>query len=92
MATLSYFAGMKLPEGLPKFHFRFVSNGLAMAPFYMIAVPDSNCGTVRASYRYSVDYTRRESVEKFHAFMPRFPEDGLNAPEKSLRELIDRAL
>ena len=92
MATLSYFARMKLPEGLPKFHFRFVSNGLALAPFYMIVVPDSNCGTVRASYQYSVDYTRRESVEKFHNFMLRFLENGLNEPETSLRELIDKCI
>ena len=71
---------------------KFVSNGFAATPLYVIIMPDSNHGTMCAAYWYAVGYTKPESIERFHSFMLRFLEKGLDAPDMPLGELTRSSL
>lgn len=89
---LSYFPPMEMDGDVMDLSAKFVSNGFAPTPLYMLVLPDSNKGTMSAAYWYAEGYTRPESVEALHAFLLRFLENSLNGPEQSVGSLIDASL
>ena len=91
-AWMSFFPAVTFEEGQLDLTVRFISNGWATSPFYMLVLPDSNRGTQSATYWYAVGYTFPESIERFHAFMLKFLEKGIGQPDRTLGELIDESL
>lgn len=89
---LTYFPPMELPRDELELDGDFVSQGLIPTPLYLMILPDSSRGTLCATYWYAQDYVQPESVEKLHAFLLKFLENGVAHPERSLKELIDESI
>lgn len=89
---LTYQPYFDLDSSELRFKATFLTNSFVPIPLYLLIQPQDNSGDLYGVYSYALGYTRKESVERFHAFMLRFLENGINAPEKSLRELIDASL
>lgn len=75
-----------------KFRPSYVQTGQSNQPYYLVILPENPEGDLCAAHLYSTAYTKREAVERFHLFMLRFLELGLDYPEKSVGELTDEAL
>ena len=88
----AYLGVFDLEHRYLKLNVQFVGAGQSNEPLYMIVVPRSCNGDLSAAYMYSTGYTRRESIEKFHSFMLRFLELGLDNPDKSIGELVEKSL
>ncbi len=89
---LTYFPPVTHGEGLIDLSVKFVTNGWAAIPLYMLIIPDSNHGTMSATYSYALGYTPRENVERFHAFMLKFLEKGIAQPDKAIGTLVDESI
>ena len=75
-----------------KFKANYVCSGQTNQPCYVVILPGDREGGLTANYVYSLSFVTAETLERFHGFMLRFLENGLNAPEKSLGSLVDESL
>ena len=71
-----------------KFTAEHVNVGVTPYPLYMNVMPRDGSGDLWADYIYGSGYLKPENLEKFHAFMLRFVEAGIDAPEKSVKALL----
>ena len=89
---LTYFPPVELPQDKIDLDGGFVSQGFIPTPLYLMIHPDSSRGTLCATYWYAQDYVKPESVEALHAFLLRFLDEAVKAPEESIGKLIEAAL
>lgn len=89
---LTYFPPVELPQDKLDLDGGFVSQGLIPTPLYLMIHPDSSRGTLCATYWYAQGYVQPESVEALHAFLLRFLDKAVKAPEESIGKLIEAAL
>ena len=75
-----------------KFVAKMLDNGFVPIPLYMLVQPQDDSGDLYGIYCYALDYTKKESCERLHAFMLRFLELGVAEPEQPLEDLIRRSL
>lgn len=89
---LTYQPFFKMGSSELDFSARMILNGFVPIPLYLLVQPQDDSGDLYGIYCYALDYTKKESCEKLHAFMLRFLELGSAEPEKSLEDLIRRSL
>ena len=87
-AQYSYLPLFDLSKKRLKYHPSYVSNGQSNQPFYLLVLPGDSEGNYCATYVFSKAYTPVENVERYHAFMIRFLEKGVQNPDLSLQELV----
>ena len=88
----SYLPLYGLSDKYLKFTPSYVSNGQSNQPCYMLILPGDRSGTLSTTYVYSLADTKPESIERYHRFMLAFLEAGMDGPDRTIRELIDRSL
>lgn len=59
-------------------------------PLYVITMPDPEKGGIRVYYMYRTKLSTREQIEKLHENMVKVIEEGLNNPQITLGELLDK--
>lgn len=89
---MTYQPFFDMGKSVLKFRARLLPNGFVPIPLYLLIEPQDTSGDLYADYSYALGYTKPESLYRFHAFMLKFLEAGIEAPETSLEELIDRCL
>ena len=89
---MTYQPFFDMGKSVLQFRARLLSNGFVPIPLYLLIEPQDTSGDLYADYSYALGYTKKESLYRFHAFMLKFLEDGIETPEASLKELIDRSL
>ena len=75
-----------------EFSAKLLTSGFVPIPLYILIQPQDNSGDLYGIYSYALGYTKKESCERFHEFMLKFLEAGIENPETSLKDLIDRCL
>ena len=88
---LTYFPPVHLPEDKLDLDGRFYIS-LCPTPLYVLVLPDSTRGTLGVTYLYGDGYVQPESIEKLHSFLVKFLSKAVEAPDRSLKELIDESL
>jgi len=69
-----------------------IDAGVAITPLYVLLMPLDGSGDMYATYQCALGYVKPENVEKFHVFMLKFLEAGINEPEKTIRKLLDECI
>ena len=64
-----------------------IDSGLSIMPLYIIIMPEDASGRLGFTYKYARGYVKAGNVRRLHAFMLKFLEAGLNAPEKTVAQL-----
>lgn len=75
-----------------RFRANSVSSGEAVAPLYLYITPQDMSGDLIAGYSIAENYIRPEVVDRFHAFLLRFLENGINEPSLEICKLIEKCL
>lgn len=89
---LTYQPYFELDSSELRFSATLLTSGFVPIPLYLLIQPQDTTGDLYGVYSYALGYTKKESCERFHAFMLKFLETSLAAPEKSLGALIDESL
>lgn len=69
-----------------------IESGASMGPLYILIIPADDSGELCANYQYANGYIKPENIEKFHDFMLKFLKLGMEHPDLSLGELIDKSI
>lgn len=70
-----------------KFTARHVNVGFTPYPLYLNLMPHDASGDLWADYIYAVGYLKPENLEKFHSFMLKFIENGIDNPSRTINDL-----
>ena len=89
---LTYQPYFDLDSSELRFSAKLLTSGFVPIPLYLLIQPQDNSGDLYGIYSYALGYTKKESCERFHAFMLRFLEKGIAEPGASLHTLIDAAM
>lgn len=69
-----------------------LTSGFVPIPLYLLIQPQDNSGDLYGVYSYALGYTKKESCESFHAFLLRFLDKSVDAPEQTIGALVDACL
>ena len=75
-----------------KFKANHVNVGITPYPLYLNLMPHDASGDLWADYIYAVGYLDPENLKKFHAFMLKFVNAGVDFPEKTIDELVKETM
>lgn len=75
-----------------EFDANHVNVGLTPYPLYLNLMPHDDSGDLWADYIYAHKYLKKENLEKFHAFMLKFIELGIEKPEWTVKEISEASL
>ena len=75
-----------------KFTARHVNVGFTPYPLYLNLMPQDASGDLWANYIYAVGYLRPENLKRFHDFMLKFIDKGIDTPDISVNELKAESL
>ena len=75
-----------------KFRARLLSSGFVPIPLYLLIEPQDTTGDLYADYSFSLGYTKKEGLYRYHDFMLKFLEAAAKDPEQKLSELIDQCI
>ena len=75
-----------------KFKANHVNVGITPYPLYLNLMPHDASGDLWADYIYAVGYLQPENLERFHAFMLKFVNAGVDFPEKTISERVKESL
>ena len=89
---LTYQPYFDLSKSDLKFQANSIHNGAAATPLYVYITPQDASGELIATYNIALNYIRPESVDRFHAFLLRFLENGILTPEESIGSLLGKCL
>ena len=89
---LTYQPYFDLSRSELKFRANSLHSGAAAAPLYVYITPEDNSGSMIACYDICIGYIQEESIEKYHSFMLRFLNEGIDSPEKTVDQLIAESI